>query len=272
MIPHMPSGGSTSHHAGIQVEDGSAHEINDELVCEGLFRLYLNDTIFSEVVASDDLLRELGAGFVICEGLADSVDSVNVNGDEIRVYADIRGTLNKELRSSGCIGVRREPRPVVSSLTITIADVYRITREIETDVWRKTGGVHCAVLFSEGEILVKSSDVGRHNTVDKIVGFAELHGINRSACVTGCTGRQPSGMVAKSAHAGIPVIISRAASTDRGIAKAESAGVTLVCFSRGERFTVYSRPDRIRDLPESCKVLKPLKNKILPPQRQNQLS
>jgi FdhD protein len=237
------------------VKCGSASEIDDEVVCEGRFGLFLNDTLFSDVVASHDLLEELGAGFVICEGLADSVDSVEVSGDEIRVYADIKGTLEKELRSSGCIGVRREPRTVDSSLTITLEDVYRITREIETDIWRKTGGVHCAVLFSEGEILVKSSDVGRHNTLDKVVGFAELHGIDRSACVTGCTGRQPSGMVAKAAHAGIPIIISRAASTDRGIALAATAGVTLVCFSRGDRFTVYTRPDRIRDLPESCKVL-----------------
>ena len=237
------------------MKDGSASRIDDEVVREGRFGLFLNDTLFSDVVASHDLLRELGAGFVICEGLADSVDSVEVRGDEIRVYASIKGTLVKELRSSGCIGVRRKPSPVESPLTITRNEVYRITREIETDLWRKTGGVHCAVLFSEGEILVKSSDVGRHNTLDKVVGFAELHGIDRSACVTGCTGRQPSGMVAKSAHAGIPIIISRAASTDRGIALAESTGVTLICFSRGDRFTVYTRPDRIRDLPESFKVL-----------------
>ncbi len=52
-------------------------------------------------------------------------------------------------------------------------------------------------------------------------------------------------MVKKAANAGIPVLVSRAASTDQGIATAEAAGVTLVCFSRGDRFTVYTHPERV---------------------------
>jgi FdhD protein len=55
-------------------------------------------------------------------------------------------------------------------------------------------------------------------------------------------------MVIKYAHAGIPIVISRAASTDRGIAAAASLGITLICFSRGDRFTVYTHPERVRDL------------------------
>jgi FdhD protein len=56
-------------------------------------------------------------------------------------------------------------------------------------------------------------------------------------------------MIVKYANAGVPIIISRAASTDRGIAAARDFGITLVCFSREDRFTVYSCPERIRDLP-----------------------
>jgi FdhD protein len=55
-------------------------------------------------------------------------------------------------------------------------------------------------------------------------------------------------MVIKYAHAGVPVIISRAATTDQGLAAAEKFGITLICFSRQERFTVYTQPGRIRDL------------------------
>jgi FdhD protein len=55
-------------------------------------------------------------------------------------------------------------------------------------------------------------------------------------------------MVRKYAHAGIPVVISRAASTDKGIKAAEGAGITLVGFSRGDRFTVYTHPERISGL------------------------
>jgi FdhD protein len=59
-------------------------------------------------------------------------------------------------------------------------------------------------------------------------------------------------MVAKAANAGIPIIVSRAASTDRGILTAERAGLTLVGFSRGERFTIYTHPERV---PEVLKQL-----------------
>jgi FdhD protein len=55
-------------------------------------------------------------------------------------------------------------------------------------------------------------------------------------------------MVKKNANAGIPVVISRAASTDKGIATADAAGITLICFSRGDRFTVYTHPGRIAGL------------------------
>jgi FdhD protein len=139
----------------------------------------------------------------------------------------------------------RNKRKVISDIRIIPEDVFSCTREIETEIWRKTGAVHCSVLFSDGKCVVKSSDVGRHNTVDKVVGYAILNRIDLSRCVIGCTGRQPAGMIKKDANAGIPVVISRAASTDKGIAAADAAGITLVCFSRGDRFTIYTHPERI---------------------------
>jgi FdhD protein len=223
-------------------------EIDDSIAVESRFRLYVNNQLFSDIIASDDQLRELGAGFVVCEGIAKEIDSVEIRGTNIMVNAKLHGPMDKELRSSGCIGVRNPPGKVYSSLSLIKDDIYRITREIETDLWRKTGGVHCSVLFYGGELVAKSSDVGRHNTVDKVIGHAILQGIDRSSCIVGCTGRQPAGMVGKCAHAGIPVIVSRAASTDKGIAAAGEAGITLICFSRGPRFTVYTHPERIRDL------------------------
>jgi len=237
-----------THRSAIQIIAGKPQSVEDAVVIEDRFHLLLNDNLVTDMVASRDQLRELGAGFVVTEGLVRDVDKVTVDGDRILVYSD-RGCevsrLPKEVGSSGGASFSRTPEPVVSDIRIAPEDVVAITREIETETWRKTGGVHCSVLFSNGTCVVKSSDVGRHNTVDKVIGHAILNGIDLSRCVIGCTGRQPAGMVRKSAHAGIPIVISRAASTDKGIATAEAAGITLVCFSRGDRFTVYTRPDRI---------------------------
>jgi FdhD protein len=201
-------------------------------------------------------LRELGAGFVICEGLSDQVEEVRVSKNEIRVYAKTDASaelsaqrkVDYELRASGCIGVRGLPKIVVSTLMITKAEVFHVIQQVESGVWKKTGGVHCSVLFQDGQLLVRSSDIGRHNTIDKIVGFAVLNGIDLSQCTIGCTGRQPAGMIAKVANAGVPIIVSKAAATDAGILLADRSNVTLVCFARGERFTVYSHPERIAGL------------------------
>jgi len=237
-----------NHHRGIQIRNGELSEINDAIVIEDRFRILFNDRPVTDMIASSNQLLELGAGFVITEGLTRCVDKVKLDGDRILVYSDSGCDVSrskKEVGSSGGMSILAEPGKISSDIRITPEDVFSCTTEIETEVWRKTGAVHCSVLLSDGKCIVKSSDVGRHNTVDKVVGYAILNGIDLSQCIIGCTGRQPAGMVKKDANAGIPIVISRAASTDKGIATAERAGITLVCFSRGDRFTIYTHPERI---------------------------
>jgi len=231
--------------SALQVKGNDVIALEDSVCIEDTFRIYLNDVLAAQIIASPDQLRELGAGFVICEGLSEEVDDVRASGNDIHVYAATNAPIDYELRSSGCIGVRGLPKVVQSSLVIQRADVLQIMGHIESDVWKKTGGVHCSVLFQNGALVVRSSDIGRHNTIDKIVGFAVLNGVDLSKCVIGCTGRQPAGMIAKVANAGVPVIVSKAAATDAGIVLADRSNVTLVCFARGERFTVYAHPERI---------------------------
>jgi FdhD protein len=235
-------------HRGIQVRKGVPTRIDDTIVVEDRFRIFFNDYPITTMVASPDQLRELGAGFVITEGITRCVDKVRLEGDSILVYSDTGCDVprsKKGVGSSGGMCVFGTAGSVLSDLCITPEDVFSITREIETEEWRKTGAVHCSVLFSRSNCVVKSSDIGRHNTVDKVIGHAILNGIDLSQCVIGCTGRQPAGMVKKSANAGIPVVISRAASTDKGIVTADAAGITLICFSRGDRFTIYTHAERI---------------------------
>jgi FdhD protein len=237
-----------SQYPAIQVRGNQIRKVTDTICTEHVYRLHLNDQFLTELVASPDQLRELGAGFVICEGIAQAVDAVLVSGNDIRVHAAVEGEMQWELRSCAGAGLRREPKKVESSITIEPQDVFRVRRSIESEAWRKTGGLHYSVLSLGKQILVGSNDVGRHNTIDKVVGFAVLNNINLSACVVGCSGRQPAGMVSKVANAGIPIIVSKAAATDKGILTAEKAGVTLICFATDERFTIYTHPHRVRGI------------------------
>jgi len=234
---------------GIQVTGEGAREVHDNIIVEDRVRLFLNGEYITTLVTCLDRLEDLGAGFIICEGLANGVESVEVSGKDIHVTAPVTKDALLEVESSGGYRVLGEPKAVSSSITVTPDDIRTVTASIESDTWKKTGGVHCAVLFCDGEFVTRACDVGRHNAVDKAVGYAALNGIDRSRCVLGCTGRQPAGMVAKVANAGIPIVASRAASTDEGILTAERSGLTLICFSRGERFTIYTHPERV---PDAC--------------------
>ncbi|MBP2133909.1 FdhD protein [Methanomicrobium sp. W14] len=230
-----------------RVTGNCAEEITDPVAAEDLVTIYVNNETVSVQVASISDLRELGAGFVVSEGISDKIISSEAERNNVYVYTkepDISG-LQKDTGSSGGTEYISSPKKVSSGIKVCSEDIIHATKEIVSDVWKKTGGVHCSVLFRDGQTLCKMSDVGRHNTLDKIIGYAVLNGIETCGCYVGCTGRQPAGMVKKCANAGIPLIISKAAATVSGIKTAEKAGITLICFARGDRYTIYTNPWRV---------------------------
>jgi FdhD protein len=114
-------------------------------------------------------------------------------------------------------------------------------------VFDVTGGVHATGCFTpDGELLVTREDVGRHNALDKVIGWAALSGalpLSESVCIV--SGRVSFEIVQKAATAGIPVVGAVSAPSSLAVQTAERLGVTVVGFLRGERFNVYSGPERV---------------------------
>ena len=125
--------------AGIQVTGSGAREVHDDIIVEDNVMLFLNGKYLTTLVASPDRLGDLGAGFVICEGLADEVDSVEVSGMDIYVTAPVEKDVHLEMESSGGYRVLGEPKEVSSSITVTADDIRAVTAAIESDTWRRTG-------------------------------------------------------------------------------------------------------------------------------------
>jgi FdhD protein len=110
---------------------------------------------------------------------------------------------------------------------------------------RDACGMHRAAAGDGERLLLLAEDIGRHNAVDRIAGEALLKGIDLSGRVLATSGRVSSGMAAKAAFLGVSMVVSRTAPTDSAIRICGDLGITLVGCVRGERFNVYSHPDRI---------------------------
>ena len=134
--------------------------------------------------------------------------------------------------------VRLSPQVLVG-----LPDALRARQE----VFDRTGGLHAAGLFTaSGEPLVVREDVGRHNAVDKVVGWAARGGrLPLTGHVLVVSGRASFELVQKAVMAGIPALVAVSAPSSLAVELAQASGLTLVGFTRAPRMTVYAGVERV---------------------------
>jgi FdhD protein len=136
-----------------------------------------------------------------------------------------------------------DPVRVSPSVLTTLPDALREAQR----VFESTGGLHAAGLFqADGTMLVVREDVGRHNAVDKVMGWALLDGrIPLTGTVLLVSGRASFELVQKATMAGVPMLAAVSAPSSLAAELAEESGMTLIGFLRGEEMNVYSGIERL---------------------------
>jgi FdhD protein len=138
-----------------------------------------------------------------------------------------------------------DPVRVADTTLYALPDALREAQRL----FDSTGGLHAAGLFTaDGTPLVVREDVGRHNAVDKVLGWALLDGrIPASGCVLMVSGRASFELVQKAVMAGVPVLAAVSAPSSLAVSLAVESGMTLVGFLRGQTMNVYAGAERITE-------------------------
>ncbi|MEI6148923.1 MAG: formate dehydrogenase accessory sulfurtransferase FdhD [bacterium] len=208
--------------------------------------------------------RDLVVGFLFTEGLITSLADILMlrecpdSPDVITVrtadpQANPRRTL---IITSSCGLCGREDIDamvaalgrVESPLQVPVAAVHRIPAAVSTmqPLFHATGGAHSSAFFdAAGNVPFAREDVGRHNALDKLIGYALLRGISLSDGGVFLSGRTSLELIAKAARARIPIVAAVGAPTAAAIDAADRLGITLCGFLREERFSVYTHGRRM---------------------------
>lgn len=243
----------------LKIAGDSVKEVEDFIAVEKRLRLIINKEEIISLYCTSSMVRELVIGLLMTEGIIKGewcADRMSIEyRDEIIVSIEAADAeISKEGRvvTSGCVGgitfaKKPETEKINDAFTIDTKSLLHIFREFQTrsELYRLTGCIHSAAISDGRNILAFAEDIGRHNAVDKVIGYSLLENIELSGKIMLASGRLSSEIAAKCSKWAIPMLASRTAPTNIAVEIAELRGITLVGFVRGDRLNVYTHQQRI---------------------------
>jgi FdhD protein len=241
----------------LKIKEKLSSVTDDLIAVEKKLRISVNGKNVISLYCTPLMVRELVTGIIHDEGIISGewcADRMAIEyDDEIRVDVPSSGNLHEGEKTitSGCAGgvsFGREAAGIVTdNVSFAAETIKTMFREFQqkSDAYRLTGGVHSAALTDGNKILVFAEDIGRHNAVDKVIGYCLLENLPFKGMIMLASGRLSSEIVSKCARCSIPVLVSRSAPTSLAIKIGESSGITVIGFVRGDRMNVYTGRQRI---------------------------
>jgi len=219
--------------------------------------IYVNDQELVTILCTPTKLNCLVLGFLYSEGIiADMHEVASLRICEDEPIADVRLSKTnytappRRTLTSGCgsgVSFRTEEQRVDSNLVVSPREVLALMKQLhqQQNLFQQCGGIHCSVLCDRKQILVAAEDIGRHNTLDKIIGECLLRGLPTRDCILLTTGRISSEMLLKAARMQTPIVVSRGSPTERAISLGRDLGITVIGYARGSRLSVFCGEERL---------------------------
>lgn len=240
--------------------DGSRSVRTASVQSERTLQVVVNDRPVMRLGCSEGSLVELVVGRLFTEGLIDGLDDIDcLSVCDKALRADVY--LMDRSRTFAAASVDEVPTCCTMNRVLATRPGTRELRPIEPRAWdpawifamarafagdspqhRRTRGTHSCYVAREGEVLFSCEDIGRHNALDKAIGRLLVEGIDAGECMLFTSGRVPTDMAVKAIRAGVPLLASKAAVTDRAVELARAWGLTLVGAATPESFDVLCDP------------------------------
>lgn len=239
--------------------DGKISSQPEALLREHVIDVYVNDTLTMKLICIPQYLSELVLGRLFTEGLIDGVQDVELlyiceYGKRAKVLLKNRGNSRREefveTTPSCCTGnrvlndyfVKHRELTSVRPIPWKASWIFRLADEFakDTPLHEKTMATHSCFLAREGEVLFSCEDIGRHNALDKVIGYALRNGIDLSGCILYTSGRIPTDMAVKAIQAKIPVLAGKAAVSQEAVLLAREYQLTLIGFAKTGRMKQFA--------------------------------
>ncbi len=248
--------------------DGVVHSLQDSIAAEEPLEIRVDGTPLTVTMRTPGNDLELAAGFLLTEGIIESRDQlgkiravapdaaassnvVEVQLENAQFKAEDQQRNFFAASSCGICGKasieairRRGLRAPNRAFRVSPEVLCRLPETLRADqpVFDRTGGIHAAALFDpQGNLIALREDIGRHNAVDKLAGWALLEDrLPLSDFIMLVSGRGGFEIIQKALAAGVPVVASVSAPSSLAVKLARELGLTLVGFLRGQRFVIYS--------------------------------
>ena len=262
LFPNIHNDSLTQKIEGLDQDNNS---ITTKIIKEGALTIFLNKQEIVTLMCILDHPIYLAIGYLLNQnmiGKKDKIRSIDFDKDlnlivvRTNKKTNYEKILKKKIITSGCaqgtvfgnIYEEIEKIKITSKIIIRHKWIYEISKKINQipSLYLEAGAVHGCVIINKNKPMIYMEDVGRHNAVDKILGYMFLNNINPENKIFYTTGRLTSEMIIKTVKMKIPILISRSGFTSWGVEIAKKTNLTLIGRAKGKRYTILSGHKRLK--------------------------